>query len=175
MMEAERPRNHESERELARADALKKFDELRADMIQDAREELARGEIKTLREHEPDPGEIAAAKRCVENLMRSGEYPKVTVNRKKLQEILKHGIIEKPTRYQPSLKLIVGTIGREPLLHPDEDRVVLEIRADANDVEPRFSGEANTFDGVVRIKGPVIPPEKLRVVESERDVPEAAE
>jgi hypothetical protein len=57
-------------------------------------------------------------------------------------------------------------------LPEDQDRVIIEVRPEPGEIEPRFTGPANAFDGIVVIRGDIIPPEKIvRVIDPKREEP----
>lgn len=111
------------------------------------------------------PEEISEAKAIVADYLSAGEYPKITVDRKHLEEILENGLKARPTAYQKNVKLIVGTLGRDAFLPEEQDRVILEIHTDPKRVTPRFTGEARAFEGIVVFELDEIPPKDLRVID----------
>lgn len=113
----------------------------------------------------PTPEEIKEAKAIIADYLAAGEYPKITVARRHLEEILEKGLKARPTAYQKDVKLIVGTLGREAFLPHEQDRVILEVHTDPKRVVPRFTGESKAFEGVVAIQAEEIPPENLRVID----------
>lgn len=117
----------------------------------------------------PTPEEIKEAKQIIADYLAAGEYPKITVAREHLEEILDKGLKARPSAYQKDVKLIIGTLGREAFLPEDQDRVILEVHADPGRIKPRFTGEAKAFEGVVGFDIDVIPPDELRVIDPKTD------
>jgi hypothetical protein len=115
----------------------------------------------------PKPGaeSIEDAREAIEEFLANQEYPKVTVARKYLKQILEKGLRPHPTAYQKNVRAIVGTLGVDPLLPKDEDRVILELRVDPKFIDPRFTGPNKTFQGVVGISMPAVPPEMINVID----------
>jgi len=122
----------------------------------------------------PTPDEIKEAKAIIADYLAAGEFPKITVAREHLEDILEKGLKARPTAYQKDVKLIVGTLGREAFLPEDQDRVILEIHTDPKRVTPRFTGEAKAFEGVVAFELDEIPPDDLRVIDPKNDDQENA-
>ncbi len=112
-----------------------------------------------------DADEIAEAKDILAELIEAAQPPQVTVERKHLESILKNGLEARETEYQKGVKLIVGTIGREPLLPEGQDRVILRLELGADEIEPRFTGENKLFEGVFAVKGGRVPPEKIKIID----------
>ncbi len=115
-----------------------------------------------------EPDDLEEAREVIANFLSKQEFPKVTVDRKHLEEILAHGLRERPTSYQKNVRAIVGTIGIEPLLPEQEDRVILELHIDPKQVQPRFTGPKRTFKGIVHIATAHVPPEKIRVIDPKK-------
>lgn len=152
--------------ELTPESVSERLEAYRADIEEEVADAIEAGEIKSAKERVPTPQEIAEVKEAVAELLSLGIYPKVTVDRAHLNEILQEGLRERETSYQKGVNLIVGTLGTEPFLPEGQDRVVLELHVDPKKVTPRFTGPSKRFDGVVAIDMRSVPPEMIEVIDT---------
>lgn len=111
-----------------------------------------------------DPLDKEEAYEIIEVFMQNGIFPSVTVPEEHLSAILKDGLRERATSYQPQVSAIVGTLGIQPFLPEKKKRAVLELRVPVEKVQPRFTGSERIFQGVVHINMRHVSPEQIRVV-----------
>ena len=101
-----------------------------------------------------------SAREKIHEMFERGERPVVSVPEEYAEAISK-GLVPHST-WIPGFSAIVGTFGRAPY-EPNTDsgkRVLVKVELDENQIEPRFTGPQNAYQGIVVLRGP-IPPERI--------------
>lgn len=100
------------------------------------------------------------AREQIHEMFEKGERPVVSVP-EEYAEALSKGLVAHST-WIPGFSAIVGTFGRPPYV-PNTDsgkRVLVKVELEEDQIEPRFTGPKNAYQGIVVLKGP-IPPERI--------------
>lgn len=115
-----------------------------------------------------DPKDVNAEKeealQLINELLSKKIYPIVTVPAEFWPNIQNEGgLSEHQTKYLPDFKKIVGTLGEGA--YKPEGRVALQIICEPGDLEPRMTGKATTYYGVVGYRKNFVPLDKIKVMQ----------
>lgn len=106
--------------------------------------------------------DIEDAHDAIHEMFEKGERPVVSVPRQ-YADSLKTGLSPHAT-WIMGISCLVGTFGRAPYIPPGDDRVLVRVEIDDDrQLEPRFTGPDQSYNGIVELKGP-IPPDKIKLI-----------
>lgn len=95
----------------------------------------------------------------------TGVLPIITIPRRYWPEIQQRGSLEAKPTYIPGFTKLIGSIGILPpfLKYGEEDRILCEVQCEPDDLEPRATGENDTFHGIIGFKENRIPLDRIRI------------
>lgn len=107
------------------------------------------------------------ARDIVENLLKEGHRPLLTVPPEHLDFILKHGVPEIPQTDRSgrgeNYSIIAARLGSDPYFDKTQERYLVQINPEGLNILPRLTGPDKIFAGTIVIEKR-IPPENLEVI-----------
>ena len=97
------------------------------------------------------------ARERIHEAFEKGERPVISIP-EQYADALSKGLVAHST-WIPGFSAIVGTFGREPYV-PNTDsgkRVLIKVELEEDQIEPRFTGPQNAYQGIVVLRGPIAP------------------
>ncbi len=117
---------------------------------------------------------IDEANEYVENLIKNGIKPIISIPREYIEAVKCNGGIGAQETDIKNFKAIAGIIGDMPYKAGSNDRLFYEVDCSYEDISPRLTGGKGYFNGVVVWKKEFIPIESMHEIEKNSLFEEAA-